>query len=61
MTADDDQLSRERAIELARARYAEKWRPVPGYPAGDSMATSYRAERHDNRWGSAARTGDSRG
>lgn len=43
-------ISRERAIELARARHDEKWRPVPGYPSGDPMATSYRMDRYESGW-----------
>ena len=43
-------ISRERAIELARERHDLKWRPVPGYPAGDTMSTSYRIERYADRW-----------
>lgn len=46
----EDPISRERAIELARARHDEKWRPVPGYPSGDTMATSYRMDRYESRW-----------
>lgn len=45
-----EKISRERAIELARARHDEKWRPVPGYPSGDSMSTSYRMERFEAGW-----------
>lgn len=43
-------ISREHAIELARARYEEKWRPIPGYPSGDTMATSFRIERFESGW-----------
>lgn len=43
-------ISRERAIELARARHDEKWRPVPGYPSGAPMATSYRMDRYESGW-----------
>jgi hypothetical protein len=43
-------ISREHAIELARARHDESWRPVPGCPFGDTMARSYRMERYRSGW-----------
>ena len=45
-----EQISRERAIELARSRHGDMWRPVPGYPSGDTMSTSYRMDRYDAGW-----------
>lgn len=45
-----EKISRGRAIELARARHDEKWRPVPGYPSGDTMSTSYRMDRYESGW-----------
>lgn len=50
MSTDENQISREGAIELARSRHDQKWRPVPGYPSGDSMATSYRMDRYESGW-----------
>ena len=48
--SNEGEISRERAIELARTRYEQKWRPVPGYPSGDTMTTSYRLERFESGW-----------